>query len=722
MTGNGAIPGIPRPSRKKKPYVETFALKFTMGKLQHSITLMKLWFFVYPMLMLSVLPSLRADAVSEKIDRYLEDGYQKNKITPNAPASDDTMVRRLYLDIIGRIPTQEEVRAFTGTADPAKRSKLIDTLLSSDGYASHWYNWWSDILRVQTGGRDDSGTAYAEWIKKALKSNKPYDQFVNEMITAKGFVWDNGAVGYYVRDAGMPLDNMSNTAQIFLGTRLVCAQCHNHPFDKWTQKDYYQMAAYTFGVDTEINPRSIYRRLAEKEMKAGKRLDAGEQRSMNRLIEEILEPLKYGVSETGRAIKLPDDYKYDDAKPGEYVKARTIFGDKASAPRDPRGHYAAWLTSPENPRFTMVIANRLWKRTMGMGLIEPVDDFKDESSASNPALMKFLADQMVSFKFDTKRLLKTIYNTRTYQREATRTEVAEDEPYYFQGPLLRRMTAEQIWDSLCALTIPNPDQRTRGEGYRNRLAGMKDEADQLKACAPEDIVSIARKYAEMDSELDRKIRIARTRLTNAREEGESPDTKAAQKTLNELNDERDKLALKARAELLAAQAAKSKTSFVSSLKPAATVKPVMMDDKMKPAEAITPAQPDQWNGYGDEFFRASELSSPAPRGHFLREFGQSNREVIENSSHEASVSQALNLMNSPLFSIVTMENTTLMQRFRGAKDDEGRSNALWQSIFGRKPTEAERAIVQETIAAKKQEGWKDIIWALLNSREFVFIQ
>lgn len=678
--------------------------------------------FLAPLLMLSSLASLRADPVSDKIDLFVEEGYRKHKITPNPPASDATMVRRMYLDIIGRIPTQEEVRSFTESADPAKRSQLIDHLLASDGYVSHWYNWWSDILRVQTGGREESGTAYAEWIKQALKTNRPYDQFVKEMITAKGFVWDNGAVGYYVRDAGMPLDNMSNTAQIFLGTRLVCAQCHNHPFDKWTQKDYYQMAAYTFGVDTDINPRSIYRRLADQEMKAGRRLEEGEQRSMNRLIDDILEPLKYGVQETERPIKLPGDYKYDDAKPGDYVKAKTIFGDKASATRDPRGHYAEWLTSPENPRFTTVIANRLWKRTMGMGLIEPVDDFKDETSASNPMLMKFLSDQIVQMKFDTKRMLRSIYNTRTWQREATRTEVPEDQPYYFAGPLLRRMTAEQIWDSLCALTIPNPDQRTRGDGYRTRLAGMKDEADQLKACPPQAIIAVARKYAELDMELEKKIRFARTKLSQLREEGENEDTKAAQNALNALNGERDNLALKARAELLAGQAGKGKSGFVSNLKPAAAPQPVMMDDKEKAKETMTAANPDQWKGYGDEFFRASELSSPAPGGHFLREFGQSSREVIENSSYEASVSQALNLMNGPLFGKLTMDNTILMQRFRGAKDDEGRANALFQSIFGRKPTDSERAIVSQTVAAKKQDGWKDVIWALLNSREFVFIQ
>ena len=183
----------------------------------------------------SVLAPVRADQVSEKIDELVEANYKAKKIEPNAPVSDEVFVRRAYLDIIGRIPSMEEARAFLESGEAGKRTKLIDTLLGSEGYVSHWYNWWADILRVQTGLRDEAGTAYAEWVKDSLRKNVPYDQFVKTLVTAEGFVWDNGAVGYYLRDAGMPLDNMSNTAQIFLGTRLVCAQCHNHPFDRWTQ-------------------------------------------------------------------------------------------------------------------------------------------------------------------------------------------------------------------------------------------------------------------------------------------------------------------------------------------------------------------------------------------------------------------------------------------------------------------------------------------------------
>jgi hypothetical protein len=147
----------------------------------------------------------------------------------------------------------------------------------------------------------------------------------------------------------------------------------------------------------------------------------------------------------------------------------------------------------------------------------------------------------------------------------------------------------------------------------------------------------------------------------------------------------------------------------------------MMKDKPETVTK-TPNDPGQWQAYGEEFFRASELPSPAPGGHFLREFGQSNREVIENASGEATVSQALNLMNGPVFNVVMGEKSQLMQRFSGASNDEGRMNAIFMTLYGRKPNETEKAIVAEAVAEKGKDGWKNVIWALLNSREFVFIQ
>jgi hypothetical protein len=196
-------------------------------------------------------PDLKATAA--KIDELVNSKLAKEKITPNKAASDEIFVRRVYLDVVGRIPTLQETTLFLKNSDPDKRAKLIDELLASEGYVQNFFNYWADILRMKSqmigGGQSlPAFYGYANWLKSSLRDNKPYDQMVREAVTADGKSYENGAIGFYIRDYNMPLDNMAVTTQIFLGTSMVCAQCHNHPFDKWTQMDYYQMAAHTYGM------------------------------------------------------------------------------------------------------------------------------------------------------------------------------------------------------------------------------------------------------------------------------------------------------------------------------------------------------------------------------------------------------------------------------------------------------------------------------------------
>ncbi|MBL9180506.1 MAG: DUF1549 domain-containing protein, partial [Verrucomicrobiaceae bacterium] len=199
-------------------------------------------------------------AESQKIDELLAKGWEKAGVKPNPPASDDVLIRRLYLDIAGRIPTLEEVQAYVKSGDPQKRAKLIDTLLASDGHTSHMFNYWADILRLSDNVKGRlTAEAYEEWLKKQIKANTPYDQMVRNLLTTDGGVWDSGSIGFWQRDENK-LDHLAYTVQVFLGTSIVCAQCHNHPFDKWTQMDYYHMAAFTNGMDTrsrglEVKPQ-----------------------------------------------------------------------------------------------------------------------------------------------------------------------------------------------------------------------------------------------------------------------------------------------------------------------------------------------------------------------------------------------------------------------------------------------------------------------------------
>lgn len=197
-------------------------------------------------------PSAKEAAL--KIDTLLQRDWKKSGLQGNPELDDNTFVRRIYLDIIGRIPTTREVETFLASDVIDKRSKLIDQLLASEGYVQHIYNYWADVLRVTSNGNQTgaiTGSAYMNFVKESLRKNQPYDQFVRDMVAAQGKAWETGAIGYYMRDRGMPLDNMANTVRVFLGTRIECAQCHNHPFDKWSQMQFYQMAAFTYGIETQ---------------------------------------------------------------------------------------------------------------------------------------------------------------------------------------------------------------------------------------------------------------------------------------------------------------------------------------------------------------------------------------------------------------------------------------------------------------------------------------
>ena len=278
----------------------------------------------------------------QRIDALIEAGYKEHNIEPNPIASDEVFVRRIYLDIIGRIPTKKETLEFINSNAKNKKTVLINELLNSEGYVSNHFNYWADILRARTqingnGQGTPAGNAYGKWIKDSLRENKPYDQFVSEMISAKGSSWDNGAVGYYLRDYGMPLDNLAITAQVFLGTEIVCAQCHNHPFDKWTQMDYYKLAAFTYGKVTTNNSPNQQGALAAYSKgnmmmsgKAkGKKKTKGEDshmRDVRKAFSEILKPVRFNnVVDATRSLRLPSDYQYDDAKPKSVVKPNAFW-------------------------------------------------------------------------------------------------------------------------------------------------------------------------------------------------------------------------------------------------------------------------------------------------------------------------------------------------------------------------------------------------------------
>ena len=695
---------------------------------------------------------------AKAIDAILAKGYATNKVKPLPLADDATFVRRAHLQAGGRIPTYQETIGFLESNDPQKHSTLIDRILNSEAYGSHTFNWWADLLRIQSPSRSGGannvggGVSYAIWMMDAIKQNMPFDEVARKLITAKGYPWNNGAVGYYMRDAGMPLDNMSNTAQVFLGTQMVCAQCHNHPFDKWTQMEYYQMAAYTYGVQARMGgekqkemQNAFFNQFkgsdAEKRKKAYK---SKEGQLLRKAASEIMRPLRYGASHNPRKLQLPHDYQYEDAKPKASITAAPIFGksDKLDQETDPVEGYAQWMTSSENPRFSKVIANRLWKRVFGVGVIEPVDDIRDDTTPSNPELMAHLEKLMIEHNYDIKQFLRILYNVKAFRRETSTEEIVSGEPYHFPGPILQRMSAEQLWDSFLTLSIPYVDERkpdlSRHQSREEQLSAYEETVYDLKG---KEMLSVAKKGARMSKSSNDEMLGIQKKLREAQENNELEAVSRLRREYGQLRN-------------------KQRASYASLIMGKGFDGRALYG-RAPSSKSSSDSSTDRWKGFSRQLVRASYMPSPAPNGHFLREFGQSDREVIENASREASVPQALSLLNGSIYQAILKQPAAPfaedLSRVDAIKD---KVDVLFLSILNRKPTKEELETCLDEIDRAKDEtpdyssripanispekkrkllkyyaqrakskssygmnqGIRGLAWTLLNTRQFSFIQ
>ena len=325
-----------------------------------------------------------ADKTS-RIDTIIQLDLTKHGLKPNPPASDVEFVRRLYLDVIGRIPTGDELKRFHADTREDRRARLIDELLKSPGHESHMFNWLADMLRVKDDYyRIGKTWTFHTWLKSQLRENRPWDELVHDMLTAEGRLGENGATAYLLRDASMPLDSLSNTLAIFLGANIGCAQCHDHPLAEWTQRDFYEMAAF-FGS-------TAFERVDTRKPAITLRDERFSKANLVTLLQPNMERV---VFDNTISTVFPEDYSYDDAKPGDLVSPRfIILGPEKETPltghrpQRLRSHFADWMTSAENPRFAAAIANRLWKKLFGVAVKEPVTDLDVLESATNPELLQ----------------------------------------------------------------------------------------------------------------------------------------------------------------------------------------------------------------------------------------------------------------------------------------------------------------------------------------------
>ncbi len=606
------------------------------------------------------------------IDKGVLMGLTKAGQKPNPLASDEQFIRRVYLDLAGRIPTREETLAFLNDTSSSKRANVIDTLINDDGFSSRMYNYFSDMLRVADDAQKAKFFTYQEWLKEQLVKNRPWNEVVRDMLVADGKLLENGAAGYLLRDRGMRLDNLSLTLSTFLGANVSCAQCHDHPFADWTEKQFYEMAAF-FGA-SEAGERNR----AGGALR-GLREELGQQayQQARRLMDVNSLSIKDGEKND---LVLPADYKYKDAKPGDAVKPKLIVWGKddhrlrcyqnaenamkkADDDSAMREVFADWMTSPDNPRFAMTIANRLWKLVFGVGIKEPVTDLDDPNSASNPALLHHLANEMVRLKFDLRAYMRLLCNTQTYQREAVTAELAMGEPFYFPGPTLRRMTAEQAWDSCVALAIGD-----KVDNFKMKRADTY--AQVMNLTASEVTVDVIKE--KLDA-----MQAMRKTVAGFGFEGKG---KGAAK--------------KKRAMAKAANAA------------------------METDEEGNFTRPETMGGL--VLARASELRQPERDDHFLRMFGQSDRQIADSNSEEGSVPQVLMLMNGDAQDVLSSRQALAVATAEKQESAQAQVESLYLSFFSRKPSADELKTIYADIEGGMKPG--DLAWVLFNSREFVFVQ
>ena len=625
-------------------------------------------------------------ARSQQIDAFIQERLSEEQIKPAPLVAESTLLRRLYLDLIGRIPSIEEAQSYIDSSDPQKRDQLINRLLDSEGHVSHEYNHWADLLRIKSRMRNLPGQPYIEWVRNAFRRNMPYDEFVGQLINSNGYLWDDGATGFYFRDAGMELDHMANTFQVFLGTQVGCAQCLDHPYDSWTQKQYYEQAAYTYGVkttDSKMNRK--FRGLGNNKIRND--IDPALKAAARRMVR----PLKYRVFESKTALKLPDDYQYEDSKPKSKVTPHPMFGHLVDGKSDAslRQAYAEWLTSPGNPRFPTVVANRYWRRMMGVGLIEPVDDMREGVEASHPELIKFLADTMVEIGFDLRVYQAILCGTETYQRAALPDERDPLEPFLFHGRPLQRMRAEQIWDSVMALIVPDLDERPGSV----RVDRNYEMARFLKEKPLNEILSTIEKEKKIEDSMrsaQSKVTQMQRRLGNIQRAKRKGPQKVS-KLRSDLNQAKESL-----------KVIKSE-SMLAHL----------------PARKINDLR---WKGMPSQWVCASKLQSPAPEGHFLRSFGQSDRETIDNSNDEANVPQALMLLNGPMLEYLKNGRSELASALRDARTKEEKLDLLFLGFMTREPRTEEKEWLMSEWNQEGDSYMQKVAWMLLNAREFSFIQ
>ena len=360
------------------------------------------------------------------IDNLIWNKWEYLRLEPSDLTDDATFLRRLMVKTSGTVPTAQQVRDFLSEKSPDKRAKAIEAALNSDQFVSYWTQRWSDILMVNSATIGSRGAyTFYRWLRQQVQQNRPYDEWVFDIIVATGNTGQVGPANFF-RGQRTPEDATKAISQAFLGIRMDCAQCHHHPFEKWGQDDFYGLAGFFNGMKRES-------------------LDENRE-------------LIYHPGHKSMAIPVIN----------QAVDTRPLAGSATSADgqTDPRPELASWVTARDNPTFSKLVSNRIWKHLMGRGLVEPEDDFRETNPPTNPELLDHLADTLVENNFDIKSLMRHILNSKSFQLSSTPNESNYTDDQMFSHYLVRRMPAEVMLDAICHVTLAPEQYAGHPQGTR----------------------------------------------------------------------------------------------------------------------------------------------------------------------------------------------------------------------------------------------------------------
>ncbi|WAC18908.1 DUF1549 domain-containing protein [Luteolibacter sp. SL250] len=722
------------------------------------------------------LTAKQAQDAAARIDSLLGQDLKTAKQQPLARIDDGSFLRRAYLGIIGRIPTEEEARAFLENRSPARRQELVDALVASPGFDSHLFNWTADLLRVQTG-QQEFGLGWHVWLRESLAADKPWDVMVREMLSASGHAARNPAVGYYLRDRAMQLDNFSNSMQVFLGRQIGCAQCHDHPFDDWTQHEYYQMAAFGGGftyrsaevtdttrrvtdalgppmppplpapqkikpeekkpaskVNVEKDPvkaRAAQRAKQEAEVKAkaAERAARNEQvRKRNEAVSKrnqemkrysnMLKPLYQDFNrnamydDPAKLLKLPDDYAYRDAKPKDVVPAETLFGEELKDV--PPAERRAAFAKWVTSRGNPYFTKVIANRLWARAFGHGLQDPVDDwNDDSKPSHPQVMA-------FLEEAMKAVDYDLRQFSRILYRTDLFQRE----NDPVEPERGVPHL------VRGPALQRMTAEQLYDSMLVLNRGAVDDTPLAANVKkwntfTVAVEKLLTGAPREL-----VALGEATGKAEQAYLDARSEARQLRAKLNETRDADERKKLTELMkAAQKATEENNRMRS--PINAASTLTGGDAMASAGmssmggmSMTMEEDGAMNNRGREgaarnAARASELSAPFSPGTIVREFGGSDRGTPSSSHATPTVPQALALLNDPATDVIGGKKTILNQRLAKVSSPEERLEIVFLRIYSRLPDAGEKE--RYAPLAADPNSLRDLTRAMMTSNRFLFV-